>query len=228
MYDKNLHEKSGKSGTFSSRICASLVHFSTPLHRPDSTISCPGGMFTHMPKLKVINFTQYHTWDLRRFFLAGMTHRGTGPKTVTVQYSRYYGDIGGSAYMPQKGEPEETDITMLLPGRKYLTGKDTNNPLDLLELAQVFEHELDHTMGLDHRDMQEWWDLKPTWHEGLKIRWVPKLKRAPEKLLQERRAQVEAKVTEWSKKARYARQKLAKWRKKLRYYKRRARRLHIE
>jgi len=160
-------------------------------------------------RLKIDNRTEYSTQDLRRFFLAGLTAGGAeGYRHVVVVYSRtqHHGraSIGGNC-------GQGSWITMYAPAM----GK-----LDLLKFAQVFDHEVAHTMGVRHKDMAEdllYCEHKPTWHEGLEIRHVapakPKVDRAAQR---EERARKN--LVEWERRLKRAQTFVRKWRAKVRYY----------
>jgi hypothetical protein len=142
--------------------------------------------------MKLVNLTKWNTKDLRLFFAAGLKAKGARPdKVIRVVYGKFdahggHASLGVGGYM---GEARR--ITMTLPGPKQVEKcqQEGKAPLDFLKLAQVFEHEVDHNFGLNHRDMQDWWTLKPTWQVGLEIRWM-RVEPAP--LSDEERAQRKA------------------------------------
>lgn len=121
--------------------------------------------------MKLQNQTAWSTADLRRFFLAGLNALGARTdKTIRVVYGRGWA-LHGRATI---GWLEEARwIKMTLPGPRVTEAclKLGKPPIDYKRLAQVFEHEVGHNLGLQHRDMQKWWTLQPTWHDGLTIAW---------------------------------------------------------
>lgn len=116
--------------------------------------------------LNLVNKTAWSSRDLRQFLLAGMRAKGVEDRTVIVTYGKWdaHNGLGWYRY-PQ--------LQLSLPGptaiaRALAKGEE---PIRYLELAQVLEHEIDHTLGLGHREMMDLWKLRPTWHQGLTIAW---------------------------------------------------------
>lgn len=117
--------------------------------------------------LRLDNRTRWSSKDLRRFFEAGLKKLRCGPRTVRIRYGIGRALHGWAYY-------DSRILQICLPGPTYVAacqGK-RKEPLDYKELAQTFEHEIDHTKGLTHSQMPDWKKLKPTWHKGLRIRWV--------------------------------------------------------
>lgn len=165
-------------------------------------------------KLTVINKTDYSGRDLRSFFLAGLheygIHAETRPMRVTVVYARR-SRVTGYAYYPKEGVPAR--ITMRLPKPEHLG--------DLKELAQVFFHEIGHTLGLRHREMAKWTSIHVEFYLGCKIgfRVAPEPAKKPRVSLVERRAKrARDKVVELERKLKRVESRLKVWRKKVRYY----------
>lgn len=119
-------------------------------------------------KLRLENNTKWSTRDLRKFFLRGMKDRGMDHLHVTVDYARSNDGVHGSAYL------NSVFLRMKLPGPKWVrVATKHNKPLiDMKKFAQVFMHEMDHCLGLRHKDMADWWKFEPTWQEGLEIKWT--------------------------------------------------------
>ena len=121
---------------------------------------------------KLINNTGYDTDDLRRFCISGLRALKTkAPKTIVFvaapQRSRGCAEVG-------PGHREGRDIVIALaPPHRF----------SLRRLARLFEHEVTHTQGQEHKDMPEkiLWSLGPVpaWAEGTKIRY---LGRAPDQI----------------------------------------------
>jgi hypothetical protein len=162
-------------------------------------------------KLDIENKTRWSTYDLRGFFLAAMKERGIDTLTVEVVYGR--GDhVGG------RGSYHLPWIKLMIP-----SGPEIN----MRQLAQVTLHEIDHTLGLDHKDMVDWWEIEPTFHEGLSIRWKETPKKTAEQRVAARTAAVEQRAAHARGMLKKARTRLkraktieAKWAKKVRYYER--------
>lgn len=108
------------------------------------------------------NRTRYRTADLTRLFRDGAREVGLPrtPLDVQVVYSRN-GSVTGCAWLPRRGEQYGRRVRMRLP----------RNPghLNMKELAQVWFHELQHVMGLRHREMKKWFALEVHFHEGLTV-----------------------------------------------------------
>src|SRR5688572_28105392 len=96
----------------------------------------------------LVNGTDLRTDDIKRFLKAGLKAKGAENcvQTVEVVQSHGYRSVGW-AWVDQK------KIRLVLP-RGFREG----NLHDLRELGQVLEHEVDHILGLDHKDMAAWWD----------------------------------------------------------------------
>lgn len=60
---------------------------------------------------------------------------------------------------------EEKHVLVNMP-----RGFDSSLEADLIEIAQVLSHELDHALGLDHDEMPCVLDLPVLWVEGLPLR----------------------------------------------------------
>lgn len=169
-------------------------------------------------KLKVDNKTHWSTRDLKRFFVAGLRALGARTdKTITVIYARKAENTSGYAYYPRSWEAEGTRITMRIP----------KGEIPMLNFAQVFEHEVGHTLDLRHSEMADWWTLEPKWHEDIVIGKKAEKKKVPAPVKREQN--VRNKVQEYEKKlenlektrARY-KKALAKWKRKEQYYDRKA------
>lgn len=106
----------------------------------------------------VINKTSLRGDDLLRFIRAGVKARGAQGtvEEIEVRESTSFRTTGLCW-------PEERRILLMVP-RGFEAARDAE------ELGQVLEHEIDHALGLDHVDMQDWWTLPVPWVEGLKLR----------------------------------------------------------
>lgn len=112
--------------------------------------------------MKLWNATGYDTRDLYEFFMRGLRAMHIPPGrirslrvavTAAPQRSRGCADVGGT----------RISIAIAPPSR-----------FSLRRLARLWEHEVSHAMGLDHRDMHDrlLYSLgkTPAWAEGLRIR----------------------------------------------------------
>lgn len=108
--------------------------------------------------VKMVNRSPYRGDDLLRFIHAGLKAKNCYGLVKTVEFlvSPYF-RTKGYAYC------DEARIQVIFP-------RGFNPAKDMRELAQVYEHEIDHIFGLEHKDMPDWWTLEPTWQEHLRIR----------------------------------------------------------
>jgi hypothetical protein len=123
--------------------------------------------------LRVVNETSYLTEDLRTLIRACLRHCGaSSEREVAVVYSRRPGCSGTGQY-PFGGE-EGWQIRLRLPRPRYLDAeRGRDERWLLLSAARVLEHEVGHTLGLNHREMRR--DLRKVvqdvpWADGLRIR----------------------------------------------------------
>jgi hypothetical protein len=199
--------------------------------------------------VKVNNKTAYRTEDLAAFFRAGLAAAGASTKKhIEVTYSRRscWNDplrpgsmVGGCASYSGVTGREGHYIRVSVPNRPVsvdesgaaIRGKGggwqygapySELPEDVLfVLAQVFEHEVGHNLGLHHREMKEWWKLEPTWHEGLHIRRKEeKAKPTIADKVRKRAEHAMKKLEEHEKKLAREEGLVRKWRAKVRYYQR--------
>jgi len=180
--------------------------------------------------MKVENKTRWDTRDLRKFFLAGLKALGASKdKTIIVKYNRSTrarGEeyVSGHAYYPSWYNREGDEIQLNIPREEF----------DLFSLAQVFEHEIGHTLGVRHKDMLPVDELTPTWHEGLILRkkesksqLSKEEKRAEtarkrEQHVREKVREYEEKLDGLEKTRKRWKKRLAEWKKKAAYYERKA------
>ena len=130
-----------------------------------------------VPNLIVRNHTGYVTADLERFFARGLHALGCKKdKIISVKMtsgdSRGIAYVGQCAYPKQRGACEGKSIVLMLPHPRGLT---------IRRLARLFEHEVKHTLGLSHENMNEdeYWSRGqiPAWAKGCVIQWHPQNKR---------------------------------------------------
>jgi len=182
--------------------------------------------------LKIVNKTEYRQSDLRKFFLAGIKHLGSDPssKIIEVVYSKREG-ASGLATLPHEMSfrPEGRWIRMRLP-RPPLA----NPTIQIKWIAQVFEHELAHNLGVAHSDMDREvrnCTQEVPWADGFQIRMKVKPKKKEpiirEKkkaeqpclsLIERRELKVRNHLKRWEKKLRISKTYVQKYRTKVRYY----------
>jgi hypothetical protein len=126
-------------------------------------------------RLKVVNRTTYDARDIRRFLSAGMRAKGVEWREVEIYYGKGSA-LHGWGVLGTEGDCNRHGITirLTLPPPAFVAEcrADGRDPVDYRKLAQIFEHEIDHTLGLNHKNMIDWWTLEPTWHEGLTIKFA--------------------------------------------------------
>ena len=116
----------------------------------------------------LINNTDYDTDDLRRFCISGLRalvrqSKQNVPKTIVFvaapQRSR------GCAKVGTGGKTGRDVVIALAPPNRF----------SLRRLARLFQHEVTHTQGYEHKDMPNdvLWSLGPVpeWAEGAVIRY---------------------------------------------------------
>ena len=131
---------------------------------------------------RVINKTGLRGDDLIHFTYAGVTARGAQGVVSVVEYR-----TSPSFRTTGLCWPLERRILLLIP-------RGFNPAVDLPEVAQVFTHELDHALGLDHIDMKDWWTLDVPWVKGLQLR--PRLGTAVQQALREYERRIRVLVLE--------------------------------
>ena len=87
----------------------------------------------------------------------------------------------------------------------------------------MLEHEIDHTLGLQHSEMVDLWTLKPVWHKDLIVRWRTEKQKESAVTIRERHARAmlakaDERVEKRKTQLRIAKTARAKWAKKVAYY----------
>lgn len=170
-----------------------------------------------MRRLMIENNTDYRTEDLRAFFKAGLLAMGASlAKKIVVDYAgkrkscwATYPAYGGEGFR----------IRMVLDrDDPFSTGRSR-------DMASTFHHEVMHTLGLRHADMDKetLWSKKPQpWADGLVIRRKaekPKAVKAP--LVERRAAKAQRALLKWQRVEARAKAAVKRWAAKVRYYARR-------
>lgn len=168
--------------------------------------------------MKLTNQTQWSTADLKRFLVAGLRAKGADVERmrITIYTSKRGGPLGVGGYAWY----DSHRLKLGAPKVEFATeGRMTAE--QLLRMAQVLEHEIDHTFGLRHGEMLPSTQLRPTWQEGLEIRVQAPKPTKPKPSLKERRAELARKqLAVWEAKVRRAENRAKYWRRKVRYYER--------
>ncbi len=166
--------------------------------------------------MRVFNKTEYRTDDLKKFFRAGIRALSASPKLWIHVY-------------PTRGNPRTHGragfnsnwVEMWIPRSEDLRGL----PFDLATIARIFEHELYHHMGVEHKDMTEEVNYAmgelPKWAQGLPIRPKP-TKSAPsvEDKVMGKLIHARDLLKTWETKSRRVATGLKKWKRRVRYYER--------
>lgn len=134
-------------------------------------VKAPGVRFT------LENHSGWATRDLARFFARGLLAFGVkSHRTIIVVASpirsRGCAEIGEKAFRRRFKEGEAIVIAMAPPSR-----------FSLRRLVRLFEHEVTHTKGYEHEEMDErvlWSEGDvPSWAKGIPLRYQ---RRAPSQL----------------------------------------------
>lgn len=148
--------------------------------------------------LTLTNNTIYNTKDIRAVIKKVMEYKGVQELDVTVtQYTPKRNPLTYECREGKKGKPltkleslntdlidgsaddeNKPEIQISLPLKKFVeeNGKIIKEQITILngglitELTQGIMHEIDHVLGLDHKDMQDWWNLPAGYTEGMIIR----------------------------------------------------------
>lgn len=155
------------------------------------------------------NSTAYDGRIIRRWLHAAIEERGVEHLTCEVLYSRQ-GDHRGYGYLG-------------IPHIKLLVPRDGN--VSRVRVAQILLHEIDHTLGLRHREMRSSRHLDFAWSDSLpEWRLIPPRERKPRGRARPVGAKLEwarARAKEAQTRAKRANTILKKWQAKVRYYERR-------
>lgn len=150
-------------------------------------------------KLKIENCTDYDTQDIRRITKKVMQKKGVQELKLIIQFfhprrkPKTYGirrkhrgtedhtkleSLNTELITGHIEEDEPNTIWMRLPTERFIKkdGKIQKKEMHALkenfitEYAQTLEHEIDHLLGLDHKDMTDWWELPVEYAKSMTIR----------------------------------------------------------
>lgn len=139
--------------------------------------------------MRLINHTSWKNEELSKFFKAGLTAKGADHTDYIVcaspsrsrkgsdhEETRAEGWIGEDGKAIHGYAYRSPMIYVRIEGKKvqchckrFIRMFLPEGQFDLKKFAQVFEHEIDHTLGLRHRDMLKSKNLDPVWHEGFTL-----------------------------------------------------------
>jgi hypothetical protein len=133
--------------------------------------------------MRIINLTRWNTDNLTSLFRAGLKAKGCDPSQYMIaatpsetkrEKKTHWVGSDGKALHGYAFYNRMLRVSML--GKKYWPkGKYfirmflPDGEFSLKKFAQIFEHEIDHTLGRHHREMVKSDLLNPTWHEGLTL-----------------------------------------------------------
>ena len=121
-----------------------------------------------LPLPEVVNKSSFRGDDLRRFVFAAVNRCGARGKVTKVIFYDHEWDTpyihGLALTQPDDANICTGEIDIHLPGGLQ------ENHRDRTELGQILCHEVDHVLGLDHKDMQDWWHLPASWVDDLPLR----------------------------------------------------------
>lgn len=135
--------------------------------------------------MKIYNLTEWNTKDLTTLLKAGLKAKGVDHTkyAVAVTYSKakriknrddtWIGSDGlalhGYAYYQPMWAVKVEGKWLHLRNKSFVRMFVSKEKFDLKRFAQIFEHEVDHTLGLRHKDMIDSDRLEPTWHTNLTL-----------------------------------------------------------
>lgn len=178
--------------------------------------------------LRIENHTDYRTGDLKRLFLAGLRALGaSSDKVIRVRYTRENRPtVRGCAQLGNVFRQEEGFCRREANWAEMRLPRDPSK-LEIGIVARVFEHEVLHLMGVDHRAMtraQRFCEgATPAWAEGrtLRVRAVTlKARLTLDEKREARRLHLQSKLAEWEAKEKKARTYRRKYQQKVRAFER--------
>jgi len=172
------------------------------------------------PGIRVDNQTRYRTADLVKFFRAILIEAGCNVREnwyITVVYAReryHKGYVRGLAYLNSRS------FIMKIP---FAWDTIEDDPKKLEQFAQIAHHEIDHCLGLEHKDMCHSSQIATTAWQGCRIEKQPEAKKPTvDDRVAKREATAKKRVVELERKIKRNAKLLKKWKAKVRYYEKRA------
>ncbi len=182
--------------------------------------------------MRVENETRWNTRDLAALFSACCAANFTSSDRRVVVIAARRRRSGFIGDRDESGRLKNEWKLGLSHGRAYVGSRwirmsipDASEHSDWKRVAQIFEHELQHNLGLNHADMPDWWNLPVLWATPtlLVIRRKPEPDAKPEPTRDERASKrrelklvrAQRAVETWERKAKMARTKLAVWKRRL-------------
>ena len=140
--------------------------------------------------MRLLNYTSWKRGDLSRFLKAGLKAKGADHSQYVIAVTpsakrRDYEDAkrrGAERWVGKDGKAlhgyaylQRMWSVWILGKKHYVRNKYfirlflPNGEFDLVKCAQLLEHEIDHSFGLNHKDMMKSDDLKVEWCKGLTL-----------------------------------------------------------
>lgn len=192
--------------------------------------------------MRLLNSTSWASESLREFSLAGLRAKGCDPGEYVVAFTfsgkkvdrelarrhnaeRWVGADGlaihGYAFSAPMWSVSVEGKKHVLRGKRFIRLFLPREQFDLRKLAQVFEHEVDHTLGLRHRDMAAIDDLDPRWHEVVEWKRGEVREEGKEDDTQKKLLYAMRKVKECRTRVKRTQTSLRMWERRVRLYERR-------
>lgn len=111
--------------------------------------------------MRIVNETYIRSTDLARFLKKGVAASYVSPEDIGIVTVKYHDQATDWAY----GWAYDTgDVNLFIYRGMSLT------PRNIRYIAQVWEHELDHVAGRDHKNMPPLCTLHVRWCSGCTLR----------------------------------------------------------
>jgi hypothetical protein len=171
--------------------------------------------------MRIVNKTKWCTEDLRRVFVKCCEVRG-------VDQSRYVVEVVSARGRALHGLGSYTRpwVRMKVPPKFERFGAvgEVVEVLDHLpewameSLAKIFLHEVDHTLGLQHRDMADLWEFTVDWVKEYSVGREPVKEKPKVDLVVKRSEHAQKMLARHQKVLKRTQTLVSKWKAKVRYY----------
>ena len=151
--------------------------------------------------MKLTNRTNWNNGDIRKICLAVIEYVGSNSKRHVVYIRKGRSRIHGRASLFGNW------IEMRLPNKE---------PLDVKRFTQIFQHELYHNLGQNHKEMAEWWNYDISYIGDLTISKKTQPKKMDKKL--NKYLNAKKRVEELERTIKRKQTALAKWKKREKRY----------